>query len=513
MSTGLVIAGAPGVGKTTASRALAEQLGWPCVDLDALVRARVGRSPAEIISSDGEARFRVFEAEALEGLGAEPAVIALGGGTLTTPKARKLARELGPVVGLELDRDTLLNRIRGDSGAPRPLLVDGLDQLLEARAGTYAAVDRRVSAHGSAEEVARRIRDATRDLRMSRARFLELESRIMVGRGLRSAVVGAVANLEPTRPILFIEDLGVPASKRDALAESLSPLARVTRYATDGGEACKTWEKAGEILAHALSEGCGRQSVVVVLGGGATCDLGNLVAHLLGRGAPTVLVPSTLLSQVDASVGGKCAVNHAGQRNSVGAFHAPAEVVIDLDLLDSLDPDELRSGLAEMVKAGVIGAPDLFERLEAGETPSPDLVSAAVIQKAGVVARDPLEAGERKHLNLGHTLGHALEAASGFGLRHGDAVAMGLAAAARASAQLGHCAPEVAQRIIALLEQLGLPTRAAPELLEGARSHFSADKKADARSLEWIVVRRIGEVAGMRETSEEVGARLVELGG
>ena len=506
--SGLLLAGPPGVGKTTVARHVAQRLGIQAVDLDELIEARSRRSPAEILEQDGEPRFRALELEALEALGAAGIVVALGGGALTQPRTRQAARRLGPIVRLDADREVLESRLKA-APASRPLIGEDLGALLDARKLSYASVDVIVDGRGPPEDVAPRVQAASEGLSVVLSRLFEDETRILVGRKIAAAVVGAVAHLEPTRPVLLVRDRGLPEPVRRSMADALSALFPCHVVDVEGGESAKTWSVLGEVLTGALEAGCGRQSVVVGLGGGAICDLANLVAHLLGRGAQSVLVPSTLLAQVDASVGGKCAVNHGDQRNSVGAFHAPAEVIIDLDLLTSLDPADYRAGLAELVKMAIIGDSELFQRLEAGEETSPELVARAVGLKAKIVARDPLEHGERRTLNLGHTLGHALEAASGFKLRHGEAVSLGLVAAARASVQAGHTDADTAARIERLLARLELPTRPEPKLLESARTKLSADKKGDAFGIDWVAIRRIGEVTTERLSWDEVERTLL----
>lgn len=512
-SAHLLLAGPPGSGKSTAARVVAARLGRAVEDLDGLIEASSGRRPADILECDGEPTFRRIEAEVLESAmsSAEPKVLALGGGALTNARSRAAARR-GLIVGLDVDLASLEARLAADS-MRRPLLTRGLSTLLEARRATYATADRTVDGRGAPEEVADRVVNATRTLHLVRSRFRSDETRILLGRSLIDATVGAVLHLEPRRPVLALVDAGVPEERRAAVLGALSEHLPVHAETLPGGEDSKTWPRIGALLERALAAGCGRQSVVLGLGGGAVCDAANLTAHLLGRGAPSVLVPTTLLAQVDASVGGKCAVNHAGQRNSVGAFHAPAEVITDLDWLESLSPQDYNSGLAELVKMAILGAPDVFEALERGERPDESMVARSVELKAEVVERDPLEHGERRTLNLGHTLGHALEAASNFELRHGEAVSMGLVAAARASVRRGFAPADLAERIEALLRQLGLPVRPETPLLEAASKHFASDKKGDATSIEWIAIRRLGKVVCERLLLSEVPGTLVELEG
>ena len=513
MTCGLLLSGPPGAGKSTVAREVAGRLGHQFIDLDELIEARSGKTPALILEQDGEPRFRALEAEALEALdGATGAIVALGGGALTTERGRALARRLGPVIQLDVGLEELEKRLRADSMS-RPLLADGLEQLLAGRADTYAAIDGAVDGLGEPAEVANRVLSFSRDWSVVLSRFGSDETRILIGRHLTSAITGAVRHLGPKRPVLLILDEGVPADVRQHIASALADAYPTHVISAVGGERTKTWTFLGEVLDQALTHGCGRQSVVVGVGGGAVCDLSNLAASLLGRGARSVLVPTTLLAQVDASVGGKCAVNVAGQRNSVGAFHPPHEVITDIELLNSLDPAEYRSGLAELIKMAILGDTELFERLENGEKVGPDMIARAVDLKARIVARDPTERGERRTLNLGHTLGHALEGASNFGLRHGEAVAMGMVAAAWASVRKGYASADTARRIEALLEKLELPRRPEKVLLEQARDHIAADKKSDSQACDWIAIRELGEVMTERLGLAELKRTLVELEG
>ncbi|MCA9555305.1 MAG: 3-dehydroquinate synthase, partial [Myxococcales bacterium] len=399
------------------------------------------------------------------------------------------------------------------SAEDRPLLAQGMDALLAQRRRVYAAVDKRVDAEGRVDEVADRVRAETAGVYRLEARVGDTTSRILVGRGLTAAVAGAVAHLEPERPALLVLDQGVPEGIRSALTLAVADVVGVVPVTVPGGEQVKTWASAGQLLETALAAGCGRQSVVLAVGGGATCDLGGLVAHLLGRGAPLVLVPTTLLAQVDASVGGKCALNMPAGRNLVGAFHPATDVVADLDALASLDEAEHRSGLAELLKMGIIGDAELFARVAGGAPVGPAEIARAVQLKAEVVAEDPFERGRRRVLNLGHTLGHALETASGHALRHGEAVAIGIAAVARLSLARGWAEPADVEHILRGLTAVGLPTTAEPGLLTKALDHVGADKKSAAGQVALVAIQSLASVVVQTLSLDEVRAGLLRYGG
>jgi 3-dehydroquinate synthetase/shikimate kinase len=515
----ILIAGPPGAGKSSAGRALAERLALSWIDLDDAIERKTRRSPATIIQLDGESVFRSIEAATLEMLDPH-GVVSLGGGTLTTDRGRKAARSRGAVMGLTAGVDTLAARIR-TSGADRPLLAGDersasqakpLSDLLDDRKKTYAAVDRRISAEGELSAVVERLEESARGLELLFADVGGQKTRVLVGSELEDAFSGAVAALAPSRPVLILADRGVPIAKRDAFIGGVRAHFATHVIEVAGGEEVKTWAFLGEVLESALGAGCGRQSAVAAVGGGATCDLAALAASLLGRGAPVVLAPSTLLAQVDASIGGKCAVNMGAGRNLAGVFHPATDVIIDVTLLDSLSESEYRSGLAELLKIALISDHELFDELITKQRVSSAAIARAVRAKADIVARDPFEKGERKLLNLGHTLGHALESASGFTLRHGEAVAVGIAAVCRYSAWRGWLGAEVSDYIVSGLERVGLPTTITSELLSRSYPYLERDKKGDGRMLDLVCVQELGKVS-IKRVSWDEARHLVRFGG
>jgi shikimate kinase/3-dehydroquinate synthase len=260
------------------------------------------------------------------------------------------------------------------------------------------------------------------------------------------------------------------------------------------GEAHKTLDTVSDLYAQFLAAGLDRSGLVVALGGGVVGDVVGFAAATYMRGLPVVQIPTTLLAMVDSSVGGKTGVDLPAGKNLVGAFKQPKLVAIDPKVLATLLPADFRAGLAEVAKAGVIGSPALFSRLEDGRTDLSWIIREAVAVKIDVVEADPYEGGRRAVLNLGHTFAHAFERLSDYRLRHGEAVAMGVAAAARLAVDLGHCQPGVSQRIIALLDHLGLPTAPPDYDPEAVWAAMTADKKKQGARLRFVLPLDIGQV-------------------
>lgn len=506
------LSGPPGAGKTWLCRRAGARLGVPVMDTDEEVERQTGLSPAQLIRGPGEKVLRRAERDVVRHIPDGTRLVALGGGTLVADETRTEVRRRGPVVSLTASADTLWERLQSSS-SERPLVTSRaqLDDLLRQREPVYGTADWSVSTEGDPDGVVTAFSRSVQDVGFVRVVIGAAESRVLIGSDLQAAAAAALLNLKPTRPVVFIEDEGVPAGRRNAYAEALAQVAPMVRVPVEGGEAIKTLERLGRVLESAVAQGCGRQSVVVGMGGGATTDFAGMMAGLMARGAPLIAIPSTLLAQVDASVGGKCAVNLEAGKNLAGLFHPASDVLVDRTLLESLPADEWRSGLAETFKMALLVGEPLFSDLVRDPSVSARELTRAIAGKAGFVATDPFEAGPRKSLNLGHTLGHALERASGYRMRHGDAVSVGIAAMVRWSRRRGLLSGDRADAILDAQRRLGLPMDVDPKVLEAALPHLTADKKGSAAEATVVALTDLGEPALIRVSWEQLRRELASV--
>jgi len=350
---------------------------------------------------------------------------------------------------------------------------------------------------------------------------------VVVGRGLLQEAGARVAALKPTRAYI-VSDETVAAIHGATVRASLEAAGLATGVVTvPAGEASKSFEQLEAVLDRLLAEGLDRKSIVVALGGGVVGDLAGLTAALFMRGIDFVQVPTTLLAQVDSSVGGKTAIDTPRGKNLIGAFHQPRLVLADIEALATLPVRQVRSGWAEVLKHGLICDAAFFDWLGAegavGAEGDPDALERAVIRsveiKAQVVGEDEKEAGRRALLNLGHTFGHALEAELGFGdaLTHGEAVALGCAMAFRFSARQGLCSAADAEKAETGIRAAGLPTRLADvDQTFGAEAligRMAGDKKAEGGRLTLILARAIGDAFTDKDVdAEAVRGFLIEEG-
>jgi len=335
---------------------------------------------------------------------------------------------------------------------------------------------------------------------------------IVIGRGLIASLGPRIEALRPRARVFIVTDTNIELNHLDAVEETLAESAiAASQLIVPPGEGTKSFRVFERVCEAIIAARIERGDLVVALGGGVIGDLAGFAASAVRRGIDYVQVPTTLLAQVDSSVGGKTAINSAHGKNLIGAFHQPMLVVADTALLDTLPPREFRAGYAEVAKYGLLGDAAFFSWLEAnwrevfaggkasGSGAREHAIAVSCRAKAAIVARDERETGDRALLNLGHTFGHALEAACGFSdrLLHGEAVAAGMALAFEFSARLGLLSPAEAERAIRHLAEVGLPTR--PKDIAGGLPDADAlmalmaqDKKVKRGALTFILVRGIG---------------------
>ena len=330
---------------------------------------------------------------------------------------------------------------------------------------------------------------------------------VFIGRGLMDAAGGMIVEaLGGTRMAAILTDDTVDALYGARVEQALSESGlRTCRFAMPHGEAHKTlatWEK---MLAFLSEQGMTRADAVVALGGGVPGDVAGFAAACYQRGVDLVQIPTTLLAMIDSSVGGKTGVDLGGLKNQVGAFHQPRLVLIDPDALSTLPAATLSDGAAEAVKYGVLGDTELFERLSRGgwTEDAEWVIERCVFHKAALVAADELDRGSRQLLNLGHTLGHAIEKCSGFRFSHGQAVAVGMIYAARIARSMGLCGPEVEADIAAALTAGGLPLSAPYGAAELAAAAM-ADKKRAGGEIPLVLPRAIGRCELRRVPAAEL---------
>ena len=329
---------------------------------------------------------------------------------------------------------------------------------------------------------------------------------VVIGPGALEAAAPRLAPLCPRRRAFIVADAAAMAAHGARLhaaldAAGLEPII----HELAGGESAKTWQQLQTLVDHLLDHGIERSECVIAFGGGTVGDLAGFAAAVTKRGVGFVQIPTTLLAQVDSSVGGKTGINTASGKNLAGAFHQPALVIADTALLDSLPEREIRAGYAEIVKAGLIADAGLFRRLEAAGADAMSgqaltrAAADAVAFKARIVAEDEREGGVRALLNLGHTFAHAFEAEAQPGaLIHGEAVAAGLSLAFRYSAHSGLCPEGEAARVDAHLNAVGLPRSGAalpggPFDADRLVKRMGSDKKNQGGAITLVLARAVGE--------------------
>jgi shikimate kinase/3-dehydroquinate synthase len=535
----IVLVGIMGAGKTAVGKRLAANLGLPFVDADHEIERAAGYSVSEIFERFGEPAFRDVERRVIRRLLEGPRVVlATGGGAFMDQETRGLIRDKGLSIWLRATLQLLLKRVAGRTH--RPLLMSGdpgqiLQGLMKLRHPIYAEADividsRDESVDSMAERLAETVAAHQPPLRVP-VTLAASGYDVVIGAGLLARAGGLLGPVLPQRRAVVVTDRSVAALHLETLTAGLESAGFSTgRIIVEPGETSKSVDHWAAVIDQLLDQGVERRTAVIALGGGVVGDLAGFAAAATMRGLPFVQVPTTLLAQVDSSVGGKTGINTRHGKNLIGAFYQPRIVLADTDTLATLPVRELRAGYAEIVKTGLIGDAAFYEWCEAngaGVVGGNRALQAQAVQtacafKAAVVGDDEREEKPndgRALLNLGHTFGHALEAEVGYGqgLLHGEAVAIGLGLAFDLSARLGHCAPELAPRIRRHLDAVGLPSEIAMLnrrfSAEKLIAHMRKDKKVRDGALNFVLARGIGQAFTSRDVPLEVVTTLLRDAG
>jgi shikimate kinase/3-dehydroquinate synthase len=501
----LVFTGFMGAGKTTAARRLANALGLEVTDADAAIAEHIGMPIDRCFAEKGEAAFRAIEAELVGELleQAQGGVFSLGGGALHSERIREALKRHITVL-LDVDVNVAWERAAGHG---RPLARDPREfrdlyvvrrPLYMAAADVVLPADRRDRVDDALPSILALAR-APEGTRLLWATSDSGDYPVFVGRGILDAPLSPV----PGQGFCVTDDQVGPR-----YARQLGELAATIEI--PAGEQHKSLATAERVWIALGEHGMTRDDHIVALGGGVVGDLAGFVAATYQRGVPIVQVPTTLVAQVDSAYGGKTGVDLPQAKNYVGAYHQPSSVVADVETLKSLPPEEAAAGYAEVLKTALIAGGDLWERVRTGADPDPQIIFACARTKLAVVAMDERDDGLRQVLNLGHTVGHAIETVTGYArYRHGEAVGLGLLAALRLSGQ-----DALREEVAALLVARGLPTRLAEDLdVDALIAATARDKKRrSGEAVPFVLLDAPGQVRpGCQVEDGELRAAVGEL--
>jgi shikimate kinase / 3-dehydroquinate synthase len=523
----VVMIGLPGSGKSVVGRRLANRHGATFIDLDERIESGTGRAIADIFAEDGEVAFRRLERAAIADLGpADPAaevrrVISTGGGSVVDPRNRWGLYRGRTAVWLHGRPEVLAQRLRRSPNV-RPLVtgrdpIGAIRDLAAKRERFYAAAPIRQFGVGEVHGVVDAIEEALagRDPAVGGTTLLRAETpigRIILGDGIASVALADELDVVRAPRAILVSEPGAWTAVGERLANDLGEGGReVIHVLLPEGEDAKRLDVVEGAARQLAALHVERSEVIVAVGGGALGDTAGFLAAVYLRGIRFIQVPTTLVAQIDSSIGGKTGVDLPEGKNLVGAFHQPTAIVIDVALLRTLPERQMRAALGEAVKMAILDDERLFALLERdgpaiGSGDPAVFVSgvlAELVERAGwakveVVIADEHElgiAGGRIALNLGHSAGHALEAAAGYGgLLHGEAVAYGLRAATRIGVEVGVTPPERADRIERLLDAVGLGSEPLPFPLETVMAHLVSDKKHAAGRLRWVLPTGAGVI-------------------
>jgi shikimate kinase / 3-dehydroquinate synthase len=522
----IFLVGLMGAGKTTIGRLLARRLDLTFIDSDHEIEARTGATIPWIFEIEGEASFRRREADVIRELTSQNGIVlATGGGAVLNPASRALLAERGTVIYLRASVSSILQRTAHDKNRPLLQTADPrrkLEDLTAQREPLYREIADVVIDTGrpNVQSMVQTILDQIAGTASAHARAkakttmneqacislnVELGDRsypIAIGRGLLDDSSLLNRHIGGSGKVAIVTNTTVAPLYLEKVAAPLRAAGReVVPIILRDGEEYKNWENLNEIFDALLANKCDRKTTLVALGGGVIGDMTGFAAATYMRGVPFVQIPTTLLAQVDSSVGGKTGINHPLGKNMIGAFYQPRAVIADTATLDTLPARELSAGLAEVIKHGAILDAGFFDWIEAniGKLMARDhaalahAIARSCEIKSDVVARDEREGGLRAVLNFGHTFGHAIESGLGYGeWLHGEAVGCGMVMAADLSRRLGLIDDAAALRVRALVQAAGLPV-VAPDLgSERWIELMEVDKKNEGGAIKFILLKPLG---------------------
>ncbi len=542
----IFLIGLSGSGKSTTGRLLAGLLGWEFVDSDRFIEAETGRSIPDLFREEGEAAFRSREASALAELATrEHVVIATGGGAPTDSRSCA-ALTRGLVAWLDITPEGAARRLQADAATEHRPLLEGdllsrLTALADSRLPAYQRSDHSIAVDyytpaQVAERLAALVQQATAEAWHPAPGRFDAPPPSQAG---QAAIRVTTAMAGHSYPIVIEEgslgrigalarDVGVTGrafvitdtnARRFAeiAASSLSSSGYAAEvFAVNPGEENKTVATLNTIYDWLIAARIERRDFLVCVGGGVVTDMGGFAAASVLRGIDFIHVPTTMLAMTDAAIGGKTGIDHPLGKNLIGAFAQPRAVLIDPAVLATLSERQRRNGWAEVIKHGFILDAALVAELEGratdpGAMMAADLISRSVAIKATIVSEDEREAGRRTLLNYGHTLGHAIEAVTGYGeYLHGEAVAIGMHAAGLMAVELRRLAPAALARQQALLRAYGLPERAPGLDIEAILEATLQDKKVRSGAVQWVLLESIGRAVIHGPIDPAVVRRAVE---
>jgi len=514
-------------GKSRVGRHVAERLKRPFIDTDFLISEQANKTISEIFEQDGEPAFRKMELELIEKLAAdpEPKVISLGGGALTQPSVVKAIRQSGVLIRLWAEPDVLSERIGRKNNRP---LMAGLDdthrlekvkKLLEEREIYYSKADFSVESSNEypEEHVTERV---IRFLLFWESHVLNVETSsgerypIFIGNNLLSKIGILLEGLQlmPSHHFLICSDNTVAKAQNQTVVQLRNQTAQSLVFKFRAGEINKNFNSLNQLYTFMLRRHFSRKTCLLQFGGGVVGDMAGFGAATYQRGIPFIQLPTTLLSMVDSSVGGKVAVNHPEGKNMIGAFYQPKAVICDLSVLSTLPHQEFLAGLAEIIKYGVIYDAAFFYFIEShvdsilNKDPAilKQLIQRSCEIKAEVVGIDEKETGLRAILNYGHTFGHAIEKLTDYKkFSHGIAVSLGMRVAGRVSSLLQLWNPDDEKRQTDLLNRFGFPASFNVSAEEAWKA-MSIDKKVDKNNRNYILPHKIGFVNKHTNIDEQI---------